>query len=269
MNENGPKWARAGLVAGVLASVAGNVANACLTETTVNIVLRIPMAVIWPVFLFIAVEVLVRNRGVHGFLARVGQGALLTVTVPTAITSYVNLHALMIKAGEPGIAQITGPLAIDGVMLGCTVMLLASRTVDIVRPEVAKYVAVSLPDSGPAVNLDNTQDLSQVPDTLTQADTDWLANLENRLGPMDSTPAVPVVPGKLPQRTRVAKAKDGRAEIESLILAAQDADVLTPGQVDELLAGHYEVSTRTIRRIRAALNGQPTSGAPAGAEDLG
>jgi hypothetical protein len=137
--ENGQTWARAGLIGGVIASIAGNVANACLTQTPVSVLLRIPMAVIWPVFLFVAVEVLVRNRGARGVLARVGQVALLTVTVPTAITSFVNLHALMIKAGEPGIAQLTGPLAIDGLMLGCTIMMLATRVLDPAsgQPEMA------------------------------------------------------------------------------------------------------------------------------------
>lgn len=127
MNENGSKWARAGLVAGVVASVTGNVANACLTETDVPLALRVPMAVIWPAFLFLAVEVLVRNRGARGVLARIGQFGLLTITVPTAITSFLNLHALMAKASEPGMAQLTGPLAIDGLMLGCTIMMLAAR----------------------------------------------------------------------------------------------------------------------------------------------
>ncbi len=127
MNENGQKWARGGLIFGILASVIGNVANACLTDTPVSLWLRVPLAVVWPIGMFLAIEVLVRNRHVSGPLARIGQSALLTVSIPTAVTSFVNLHGLMIKANEPGIAQLSGPLAIDGLMLGCTVMLLAAR----------------------------------------------------------------------------------------------------------------------------------------------
>lgn len=136
LDENGQRWARNGLLFGILASVVGNIANACLTETPVSLWLRVPLAVIWPIGMFLAIEVLVRNRHVRGVLARIGQGALLTVSVPTAVTSFVNLHGLMVKANEPGIAQLSGPLAIDGLMLGCTVMLLAARA-HVIIPEVA------------------------------------------------------------------------------------------------------------------------------------
>jgi hypothetical protein len=135
LDENGQRWARNGLLFGILASVVGNIANAYLTETPVSLGLRVPLAVIWPIGMFLAIEVLVRNRHVRGALARVGQGALLTVSIPTAVTSFVNLHGLMVKANEPGIAQLSGPLAIDGLMLGCTVMLLAARA-HIIAPEI-------------------------------------------------------------------------------------------------------------------------------------
>ncbi len=130
MNESGQKWARGGLIFGIATSVVGNIANVCLTDTSISLWLLVPFAVIWPFGMFFAIEVFVRNRSIRGLLARIGQGVLLTVSVPTAVTSFVNLHALMIKANEPGIAQLTGPLAIDGLMLGCTVMLLAARAVN-------------------------------------------------------------------------------------------------------------------------------------------
>ena len=46
MNENGPKWARAGLILGVIASVAGNVANAWLTDASASLGLRVPLAIV-------------------------------------------------------------------------------------------------------------------------------------------------------------------------------------------------------------------------------
>ena len=151
LSENGPRWARGGLIFGIMASVAGNIANACLTDTPVSLWLLVPMAVFWPAGMFIAIEVLVRNRNLTKFLAQAGQTTLLTMSIPTAVTSFVNLHALMIKANEPGIAQLTGPLAIDGLMLGCTVMLLAARShamTETVTPEPAVEPAeVELPVS--------------------------------------------------------------------------------------------------------------------------
>lgn len=146
MDENGPTWARGGLIFGIVASIAGNVANACLTPSAVSLLLLVPLAVVWPFGMFLAIEVLVRNRRSTGVLARIGQGALLTVAIPTAVTSFVNLHGLMVKAGEPGIAQLTGPLAIDGLMMGCTIMLLASRGLtppEIVSTPVSTEIAMS------------------------------------------------------------------------------------------------------------------------------
>lgn len=137
ISENGLGWARLGLISGVAASITGNVANAWLTPSSVSLGLRVPMAIIWPVFLFLAVEILVRNRAISGFLMRIGQGALLAVAIPTAITSFVNLYALMVKAGEPATARITGPICIDLFMLGCTVVMLAARSVPIFAPVAA------------------------------------------------------------------------------------------------------------------------------------
>jgi hypothetical protein len=145
---NGQKWARGGLVFGIIASITGNVANACLTPSSVSLMLLVPLAVVWPVGMFLAIEVLVRNRHQRGILARIGQAALLTVSVPTAVTSFVNLHGLMVKANESGIAQLSGPIAIDGLMMGCTIMLLASRAVSIetVPPPVLMSTEAHEPD---------------------------------------------------------------------------------------------------------------------------
>jgi len=245
MIENGVKWARAGLIGGVLASVAGNIANACLTETSVSVLLRIPMAIVWPTALFVAVEVLVRNRGVRGWLARIGQGALLTITVPTAITSFVNLHALMIKAGEPGIAQLTGPVAIDGLMLGCTIMMLAAR-VD----------TVAMDTRPPAVDVMAEDQVATVADEAS----DWLAGLATRVD-STTTPAVPVTVRPVSgspalARSNEIKPESVRKDVAVLIKAWDTADILErPSLKDmcELLSSSEGVSTRTIRRWRDAL----------------
>jgi len=124
--ERGIAWARGGLIFGVAASIAGNVANAALTVSPIHVSLRIPGAIFWPLALFLSIEIWVRNRHRIGRLAVIGRILLFTVSVPTFITSYLNLQAFMVKAGEPGAASITGPLAIDGLLLGCTIMLLAA-----------------------------------------------------------------------------------------------------------------------------------------------
>lgn len=124
--EHGIMWARGGLIFGVTMSIAGNVANAVLTHSDIHVALRIPGAVGWPLALFVGIEVMVRNRHRRSALAYIGRGLLLSVSVTTFITSFINLNGFMTKAGEPALAAVTGPLGIDGLMLGCTIMLLAA-----------------------------------------------------------------------------------------------------------------------------------------------
>jgi len=85
--------------------------------------------VVWPSFLFLAIEVMVRNRHRTHRLGYLGRMLLMSVSVTTFITSYVNLHAFMQKTNEPFIATYAGPVGIDGMMLGCTVFLLAASMI--------------------------------------------------------------------------------------------------------------------------------------------
>lgn len=124
---NGQKWARRTLMLALAVSIGYNIANIVLTDTAVHVALRIPQGIVWPAFLFLGIEVMIRNKDLQPKLAKIARFFLMGVTVPTAITSYINLHDFMVKANEPGVAQISGPLAIDGLMLGCTLYLLASR----------------------------------------------------------------------------------------------------------------------------------------------
>lgn len=238
MSENGSKWARVGLIFGVVASIAGNVANAFLTPTSVSILLRIPMALIWPIGLFIAVEVLVRNRKARGLLARIGQAGLLTVTVPTAITSFLNLHALMVKAAEPGIAQLTGPIAIDGLMLGCTIMLLAARV-----PALAPRPLT--------VHLDNSAA------TFTNAVNGAMSYLDRLAAEVDAEPILATpVSGPPAARSNEVSADTVPEDMAKLIMAWHHADRderPTLKDMSELLAGESGRSTRTVRRWRDAL----------------
>jgi hypothetical protein len=139
--EAGIRFARMGLAAGVIVSVAGNVANVYLTETSVHLGWRIPGAVVWPSFLFLAIEVMVRNRHRTHRLGYLGRMLLMSVSVTTFITSYVNLHAFMQKTNEPFIATYAGPVGIDGMMLGCTVFLLAASMIAQVQPSTVHQIA--------------------------------------------------------------------------------------------------------------------------------
>jgi hypothetical protein len=119
------RWAYIGILAGGVASVAGNVASTVLTESAVSLWLRVPWAVLWPVLTYIGIEVLTRTEWKRGF-SHYGARAVLIgpVSLVAAFVSYLHLHHLMVVSGEPGLAQAVGPLAVDGTLFGCTVVLL-------------------------------------------------------------------------------------------------------------------------------------------------
>lgn len=121
-------WAYITLGVGLVASVAGNVANTVLVDSLVPLGLRVPFAVIWPVLTYLAIEVLTRTPWKAGF-AHVATRVFLAgpVALVAAFVSYLHLHHLMVMAGEPGLAQAVGPIGIDGALFGATVVLLITR----------------------------------------------------------------------------------------------------------------------------------------------
>lgn len=129
-NANGRRWARGFLILALAVSVVGNIAHTVLADSAISLWLRVPGAVVWPVFLFGAIEVLVRitwqRRAAHTF-ARV---FLLAVSIPAAITSYEHLYGLLKMMGESAWIAVIGPAAIDGMMIGCTMVLLFTRHIE-------------------------------------------------------------------------------------------------------------------------------------------
>lgn len=144
----GHGWAYFGVVLGLIASVAGNVANTVLTVSAVPLQLRVPFAVAWPVFVYIGIEVLTRVEWERNWRHWIARLMLMgPMTLVAAFMSYLHLHHLMILSGEPGLAQAVGPIAVDGTLFGCTVALLVTRHVargqDTERKSFAERVAAA------------------------------------------------------------------------------------------------------------------------------
>jgi len=151
---SGQGWARFGLGFGAALSIIGNVAHTFLASSEVSLWLRVPFAVAWPVVLFIGIEVLVRIDWRRALLDNIGR---LVIVGPAgavaAVVSYLHLHKLMHLAGEVDFAALVGPLAIDGLMIGCTVALLAIRARTLAPPpatETAPIETVTEPIAEPA-----------------------------------------------------------------------------------------------------------------------
>jgi hypothetical protein len=126
-NSNGRKWARFALSLALLASVGGNVLHTVLADSQISLWLRVPAAVLWPVFTFLGIEVLVRIIWERSFTHRLARNMVLFPAVPAAIVSYEHLYSLLGLMGERWFIQFIGPLAIDGTMIGMTMVLLFTR----------------------------------------------------------------------------------------------------------------------------------------------
>lgn len=131
IKQPGRGWAYAGAIGGGAVSIAANIAHSFLPPDGAPLGWRpeigaVVGAVVWPVFLFIAVEIFVRNIWPKGWswvlLRWVG---LLPVAGVAAFVSYRHLSGLLAHYGEEPIICIIGPLAVDGLMIMSTGALYA------------------------------------------------------------------------------------------------------------------------------------------------
>jgi DNA-binding CsgD family transcriptional regulator len=134
-NPGGRGWAYAGTVLGALTSVAANIADAYVApkdwhptgpgqewSPDIGAVLG---AVFWPVALLSASETLARKRWANPVTRRVGVAAVLVVATAAAVISYQHMHALLQHYQESTLSATIGPLAIDGLMIVCSLALVA------------------------------------------------------------------------------------------------------------------------------------------------
>ena len=120
----GRGWAYTGVVLGGLVSIAANVTH---TYLRTHAPLAIVFAFSWPVFLFVAVEILARAEWPRQFsFALVKWLGLLPVAVLAAAVSYRHLSGLLTHYGEERFVALVGPLAVDGLMIMATGALIAT-----------------------------------------------------------------------------------------------------------------------------------------------
>jgi hypothetical protein len=247
--ENGIGWARFGLGFGAALSIAGNVANVVLTPGWRGV--SIPGAVAWPTLLFFSIEVMVRNRHHKSFTGYLARVLLMSVSVTTFLTSFVNLNGFLSKTHEPWLATVTGPIGIDGAMLGCTLFLLAAslKTVSnahalTLTEDAHEPVSVSAPREH---EQDAHDDVSALMSALT--DEDIWAGVSERLGerPVSAPPvSVPVVSAE--PREHV---KRERAVSSAQVVAIE---MLMSGDSVKDVVSNTEISRPTVQRLKNAVS---------------
>jgi hypothetical protein len=126
-NTSGRRWARFALVATLFVSVVANITHAVLADSEITLWLRVPGAAIWPILSFLAIEIIVRIVWRRTWAHALARLFILGPAVPAVIVSYEHQERLLGMMGESGIVQAIGPLAIDGLMIGCTLALLFTR----------------------------------------------------------------------------------------------------------------------------------------------
>ncbi len=131
--DSGRRWAYVGITLGGAVSVAANVAHSFVPphgapadwHPQTGAVFG---AIVWPVFLFVAIEILIANHwptGARYWVLRFG--GLLPVATVAAIVSYRHLSGLLAFYGEDRLVVTIGPAAVDGLMAMATGALYAAR----------------------------------------------------------------------------------------------------------------------------------------------
>lgn len=128
-NSDGRRWARFTLALALLLSMAGNALHTVLADSEISLWLRMPPALLWPVFTFLGIEVLVRIIWERRASHKVARALVLIPAVPAAIVSYQHLYSLLLLMGEEEFIALIGPAAIDGAMIGMTMVLLFTRRI--------------------------------------------------------------------------------------------------------------------------------------------
>jgi hypothetical protein len=225
----GHGWAYAGVLLGLSASLAGNVANTVLTPSGVPVLLRVAFALLWPIFLGIGIEVLTRIEWERGWRHWAARAVLVgPVSLVAGFVSYLHLHHLMVLSGEPGLAQAFGPLAVDGTLLGCTVALLLTRV---------RSRQVIAADPGPVQVPAVTQVPIEVPEVPAVDPVPALVG-----------PEVPVSPA--PVRTRVPASRGSVSWDVDLAVKLMAEGTRTDTEIGSEVGTGYKM----IQRSRRALN---------------
>jgi hypothetical protein len=153
---SGRGWAYTGATLGGLVSIAANIAHSYVPPQGAPSDWApkpgaVVGAIVWPIFLFVAVEILARVAWPHGLTWQLLRWAgLLPVAVVAALVSYRHLSGLLAFYGEESIVCVLGPLAVDGLMVMAAGALLATVQQNSTTISTTTISTTSKPVSVPA-----------------------------------------------------------------------------------------------------------------------
>jgi hypothetical protein len=242
LDEGGRRWAYAGVIVGFSVSITANVTNTVLSGDGVPLWLRVPFAAVWPVLTYIAIEVITRTdwRSVNPWT---GSGVKAILWIPVgfvaAFVSYLHQHHLMQLANEPGLAQAFGPLAVDGLLFGCTATLIVTR---MTSSRIGRMVFDYPMPIGPMpMKLTVPNELlepTQI-DPMAAIQRSFLQAADSYIAP--TSPAAPRAP-------RAPRSSWDAAKVIAMILEdSRDSEIMSATGVSPASLGRFKKVIRTLK----------------------
>jgi hypothetical protein len=253
------------LLGGITASLAGNLQAINLGSHTPGIGAYIS-ATIWPLTLLAVVEVLIHTPWMRNWRDGLTKAvAVSLVGAMAAYISYFHLAHTLSAYGYDVASRYAGPLAIDAAMVMATLAL--NRVGHARRAALAPPVQVASVQPAPVQYVATEADVAEseaafrgegIPsyeDVATEAQS-YLDRLSTELASeVAPVSAVPVSPAPSNNAVKAESVPDEAVSyLSAWLIARQDGqDAPRPGEVDALLAGHFGITPRTVRRWRTAL----------------
>jgi Protein of unknown function (DUF2637) len=179
--------------------------------------------------------------------------AVIVVAGIAAAVSFVHIESLAITYGQPLAAALMLPLSIDGTVAVSSLAMLRSARTGLSTPWLARAmlllsvvatlacnVAYGLPHGWPGALL------SGWPAVAFVGSAEVAIGLTRRTVRKPAAPAVTTTPVRAPVR------RTARPDSRAAILAALSA---APSLSAPAVAAQVGVSARTVRRVRASMNG--------------
>lgn len=117
------------LIVGAGLSIAGNLADTYRVRGAATDRLDEVLAAGWPVLVLLAVHMFVSPRWSAALMFQVWRWAgVLSIGGMAMLVSWTHLHALLLSRGQMDIVAVLGPLAIDGMAIMATGLILSTRT---------------------------------------------------------------------------------------------------------------------------------------------
>lgn len=251
MTKIGKLWtggvAYVSLLVGAGLSVAGNLADTYRTRADAVDTLDKVMAAGWPILVLLAIEMFVSPRWSTDKLFQVWRWlGCLAVGGMAMVVSWTHLHDLMSSRGQLYVVSVLGPLAIDGMAIMATGLILSTRvravSADIrERPEVSGVTRC--PDCGRTDTCSHiVRDTLGHPDLVTR-DMDTVRSFQLNLSgvsadthgmdpsAMDRIAALPDVTGTLSGRVDMSADTTWHEDWDDVTVTrpAGDLDAWTSG----------------------------------------